>query len=100
MTNLFLHQKEQGGIIDLDADEINVISIQTEDANERVSSRKFLFPVIVSTKNSTIFILNPFVVAIEKVKCQESSAKATINRYSSESSSSGSRIEASQRRYG
>lgn len=40
MANLFLHQKKRGGIIDLDAEESNVISIQSEDANETVS---FLF---------------------------------------------------------
>lgn len=39
MTNLFLHQKQRGGIIDLDAEETNVISIQTEDANERVNRK-------------------------------------------------------------
>lgn len=45
MTNLFLHQKERGGIIDLDAEEINVISIQTEEANERVSKRQKTFQI-------------------------------------------------------
>lgn len=36
MADLFLHQKNRGGIIDLDADENNVISIEDEDElNER-----------------------------------------------------------------
>lgn len=39
MSNLYLHQKQLGGIIDLDAEETNVISIQTEDDLERVSSK-------------------------------------------------------------
>lgn len=37
MSNLYLHQKQQGGIIDLAAEETNVISIQTEADLERVS---------------------------------------------------------------
>lgn len=31
MTNLFMRQKSRGGIIDLDADDNNVISIDSED---------------------------------------------------------------------
>lgn len=31
MTNLFLHQKKRGGIIDVDADDMNVISIGPEE---------------------------------------------------------------------
>lgn len=40
MSNLFLHQKRRGGIIDLDAAEANVISIDTEEnsAENSVSS--------------------------------------------------------------
>lgn len=37
MVNLYLHQKSRGGIIDLSVDETNVISIQSEEAEERVS---------------------------------------------------------------
>lgn len=33
MSNLFLHQKRRGGIIDLDAAEANVISIDTEESS-------------------------------------------------------------------
>lgn len=33
MTRLYLHQKSRGGIIDLDAEEGNVIAIETEGAN-------------------------------------------------------------------
>lgn len=31
MSNLFMHQKSRGGIIDLDAEENNVISIDSDD---------------------------------------------------------------------
>lgn len=37
MANLYMHQMERGGIIDENADESNVISIQSEDASEQVS---------------------------------------------------------------
>lgn len=36
MANLFMHQKKRGGIIDLKADESNVISIDDEDSREEV----------------------------------------------------------------
>lgn len=39
MTRLFLHQKSRGGIIDLDAEEGNVISIQTEEPNSESPKR-------------------------------------------------------------
>lgn len=37
MNRLYLHQKSRGGIIDLDAEEGNVIAIETENANSEVS---------------------------------------------------------------
>lgn len=37
MSRLYLHQKSRGGIIDLDAEEGNVIAIETEGANSEVS---------------------------------------------------------------
>ncbi|XP_052872452.1 E3 ubiquitin-protein ligase RNF25 [Anopheles cruzii] len=37
MTRLFMHQKNRGGIIDLDAEEGNVIAIETEPPNGEVS---------------------------------------------------------------
>ncbi|XP_053690187.1 E3 ubiquitin-protein ligase RNF25 [Sabethes cyaneus] len=37
MTRLYLHQKSRGGIIDLDAEEGNVIAIETENANSESS---------------------------------------------------------------
>lgn len=36
MANLYMHQMKRGGIIDSNADESNVISIQSEDAREEV----------------------------------------------------------------
>lgn len=36
MANLFLHQKRRGGIIDLDADENNVISLENQDEQNEV----------------------------------------------------------------
>lgn len=39
MANLYMHQKERGGIIDLNVEDANVISIRSEEANERVSFR-------------------------------------------------------------
>lgn len=36
MANLYMHQMQRGGIIDSNADESNVISIQSEDAGEQV----------------------------------------------------------------
>lgn len=36
LANLYLHQMQRGGIIDENADETNVISIQSEDASEQV----------------------------------------------------------------
>lgn len=46
MTNLFMRQKSRGGIIDLDAEDNNVISIDSED--EVISTTKKDF---VGTKN-------------------------------------------------
>lgn len=43
MANLYMQQKKRGGIIDLNVDETNVISIQSEEANERVSNMGFNF---------------------------------------------------------
>lgn len=37
MTNLFMHQKCRGGIIDVDAEENNVISIDSEEHGNEVS---------------------------------------------------------------
>ncbi|XP_058831071.1 E3 ubiquitin-protein ligase RNF25 [Topomyia yanbarensis] len=37
MTRLYLHQKSRGGIIDLDAEEGNVIAIETENVNNESS---------------------------------------------------------------
>ncbi|KXJ84258.1 hypothetical protein RP20_CCG018887 [Aedes albopictus] len=37
MSRLYLHQKSRGGIIDLDAEEGNVIAIETEGANSETS---------------------------------------------------------------
>lgn len=36
MANLYMHQMQRGGIIDSNADDTNVISIQSEDATEQV----------------------------------------------------------------
>lgn len=37
MANLFMHQKKRGGIIDLNADDSNVISIDSEENNQMVN---------------------------------------------------------------
>ncbi|XP_055596790.1 E3 ubiquitin-protein ligase RNF25 isoform X2 [Uranotaenia lowii] len=37
MNRLYMHQKSRGGIIDLDAEEVNVISIETEGGNGEAS---------------------------------------------------------------
>lgn len=37
MANLYMHQMQRGGIIDENADESNVISIQSENASEQVN---------------------------------------------------------------
>lgn len=36
MANLYMHQMQRGGIIDSNAEDSNVISIQNEDASEQV----------------------------------------------------------------
>ena len=46
MSNLFMHQKLRGGIIDVEADESNVISIDNEDqhgVDEVMSCTNFFF---------------------------------------------------------
>lgn len=42
MSNLFMRQKSRGGIIDLDAEENNVISIDSED-EVCINSTSFFF---------------------------------------------------------
>lgn len=37
MANLYMHQKKRGGIIDSNAEDAAVISIQSDDPNEAVS---------------------------------------------------------------
>lgn len=39
MANLYMHQMQRGGIIDSNADDTNVISIQSEDASEQQSRK-------------------------------------------------------------
>lgn len=44
MANLYMHQMHRGGIIDSNADESNVISIESEDASEQVRM-EFVFKI-------------------------------------------------------
>lgn len=84
MANLYMHQMQRGGIIDENAEESNVISIQSEDASEQVQA--FFSPFFVSSilqMRSNNF--DSISAASTKVN-QENSKKTTTNGNAIESS--------------
>lgn len=94
MSNLYIHQMERGGIIDSNADDTNVISIQSEDAREEVLIQYSIFLKIIFNELkafiSNIYIFFFFVTATKKI--EKSSIQATTNRATIESSAPGGRF--------